>query len=121
MAVWAHPCQAHYHSLEEVAHKLALLVDESTDWAYIFVQLNEALSHVPLSSEGHISAMMDGASSMDAWGWLQQLQICKLLQHKDMVICPEGLNGEPEGLQFTFQELPLRNAATPVNLPSNHS
>ena len=30
------------------------------------------------------------------WGW---------------VVCPEGLNGELEALQFTFQELPLWNAA----------
>ena len=68
MAIWTHPCQAHYHSLEEVAHKFALLVDESADWAYAFVQLNEALSHVPFSSEGHVSTMTDGAPSADAYG-----------------------------------------------------
>ena len=71
------------------------------------------LSHVSLSSKGHISAMMDGVPSMDAHGWLHQLQICKLLKHKDMVVCPEGWNGKLEALQFTFQELPLWNAATP--------
>ena len=48
VVVWAHPHQACYHTLEVVAHKLTLLVDKSTDWVYAFVQLNEALSHVPL-------------------------------------------------------------------------
>ena len=50
---------------------------------------------------------------MDTLGQLHQLQICKLLQHKDMVVCLEGLNGKLEALQFTFQELPLWNTATP--------
>ena len=49
----------------------------------------------------------------DACGWLHQLKICKLLQHKDRVVCPEGLNDELEALQFTFEELPLWDAATP--------
>ena len=52
VVVWVHSCQAHCHSLEEAACKLALLVDESVDWAYTFVWLDEALSHVPLLSEG---------------------------------------------------------------------
>ena len=86
VVVWAHPHQACYYTLEEAAYKLALLVDESMDWAYAFAQLNEALSHVPLFSERHICAMMDGMPSVDAWSWLHQLQICKLLQHKDMVV-----------------------------------
>ena len=30
-----------------------------------------------------------------------------------MVVCPEGLNGEQEALEFSFPELPLWNAATP--------
>ena len=113
VAVWAHPCQAHYHSLEDAAHKLVLLVEESSDWAHAFVWLNEALSHVPLSSEGHIRTMVDGAPSADTHGQLHQLQICKLLQHKDMVVCLEGLNGKLEAWQFTFQEPVLWNAAAP--------
>ena len=75
---------------------------------------------MPLLGEGHISAMMDGMPSTDVCGQLHQLQICKLLQHKDLVVCPEGLNGELEALQFTFQELPLSNAAAPSNPPMNH-
>ena len=63
--------------------------------------------------KGHVSATMDSASSADGHGWLHQLQICKLLQLEGRVVCPEGLNGELEALQFTFLELPLWDAATP--------
>ena len=72
-AVWAHPYQAHFQILEEVAHKLVLLVDDSMDWPYTFIWLNDAVSNVPLSNEGPISAMRDGAPSMDDNGWLHQL------------------------------------------------
>ena len=97
VVVWVHPHQAHYHTLVEAAHKHALLVDESADWAYAFVWLNEILSHVPLLSKGHISTMMGGTPSMDTHDQLHQLQIHKLLQHKDIMVCPEGLNGAPLG------------------------
>ena len=46
---------------------------------------------MPLSSEGH----------------LNQLKVCKLLQCGDQVVCPKGLNGELEPMQFTFPELTL--------------
>ena len=36
----------------------------------------------------------------------------QLLQHEDEVVCPEGLNGELEALQFTFPELPVWDMAT---------
>ena len=36
VVVWTHPYQASYHSLEEAAHKLVLLVDDSADWVYAF-------------------------------------------------------------------------------------
>ena len=57
--------------------------------------------------------MMDGIPSEEAHGQLHQLQVCKLLQHKDIVVCSEGLNGELEALQFTFPELQLWDAAAP--------
>ena len=102
VAVWAYPHQPNYSTLEEAAHKLVLLEDRSADWAYTFVWLNKALSHAPLSSKGHISAMTESAPSGEACSCLHQLQVCKLLQHKDLVVCPEGLNSEMEALQFTF-------------------
>ena len=59
IAVWAYPCQACYTYLADVVCKLLLLMDSSTDWVHVFIQLNEVLSHAPLSSMGHISAMID--------------------------------------------------------------
>ena len=77
------------------------------------MQLNNAISHAPLMNEGHVSTMIDGMPSMDAHGWLHQLQECKLLQHGGKLVCPEGLNGELEAIQFTFPELPLLDMAAP--------
>ena len=93
--------------MEEAAHKLLLLAVDSHNWSYAFVWMNITVSHVPLSSEGHISAMTDSMPSTNACGQLYQLQVQKLLQHSGWVVCPEGLNGEFEALQLTFQELPL--------------
>ena len=62
--VWVHPFQAHHPSLGEVACKLRLLISTSNDWVYAFAQLNEGTLHMPLSSEGHINEMIDGAPSM---------------------------------------------------------
>ena len=112
-AVWAHPYQAHFPTLPEVAHKLVLLADISKDWPYAFVWLNDAVAHAPLSDEEHVSIMMDGMPSSDACSWLHKLQVCKLLQHREKVVCLEGLNGDLEALQFTVPELPLWDAATP--------
>ena len=110
--MWAHLCQAHHHTLEEAAHKLLLSVDNGPDWPYAFVQMNDNVSHAPLSSEGHIGAMTNGMPSTNACGWFHQLQVQKLLQHGSWVVCPEGLNGKLKAVQFTFEELPLWDAAT---------
>ena len=60
--------------------------------------------HTHLSSEGHISVMIDGTPSANACGYLHLLEVCKLLQCGNQVVCPEGLNGELEPMQFTFSE-----------------
>ena len=112
MAMLAHPFQAHYHNLEEVAHKLVLLVDEGPDCPYASVQMNDTMTHVPLSSEGHIGTMTDGMPNMNACGHLHQLQVWMLLQSGSLVVCTEGLNEKLKALQFNFEELPLWNAAT---------
>ena len=52
MAMWAHPHQACLASLVEVAQCLFLLADEGLDWPYAFIQMNDAILHVLLSSEG---------------------------------------------------------------------
>ena len=105
--------KACYSALVEAAHKLMQLVDRSADWVYTFIQLIEALSHTPLSSKDHVSAMMDGTPTADAHSQVQQLQVHKLSQHKDLVVCPDGLNSGVEVSQFTFQELYLRDTANP--------
>ena len=112
-AVWAHPLQACFKVLEEVAHRLVLLGDVGADWPYTFMQLNDAISHVPLMNKGHISTMMYGVPSMDTHGQLHQLQVCKLLQYKGKLVCPEDLNRDLGALQFTFPELPHWDVATP--------
>ena len=93
VAVWAHLHQACHHSLGEAAHKLPLLIDISTNWAYGFTWLNEDALHTPLSSEGHMTAMIAGASSMSTCGCISQLEVCKLLQCGDQVVCLGALNG----------------------------
>ena len=92
VAEWAHPLQAHHPSLGEVAHKLRLLISTGNDWAYTFAQCNEDTLHMPLSSKGHRSVMIDGAPNTNACGCLSQLEVCKLLQYGDQVVCPKGLN-----------------------------
>ena len=47
VAVWTHSCQACIPSLDEVARKLALLINTGEDWVYAFTQLNEGSQHIP--------------------------------------------------------------------------
>ena len=121
VAVWAHPCQTHYTTLADVVWKLMLLMDGSANWVYAFIQLNAVLSHTPLSSMGHFSAMTDGAPSMDTHSWFHKLQVHKLLQCKDLVACPEGLNSQMEALQFTFKKFPSGTLPLLANQPANFS
>ena len=111
-AMWVHPHQGCLSTLVEAAWKLMLLVDNGPDCPYTFIHMNDTILHMPLYNKGHISTMTDGIHSTYACGRLHQLQVWKLLQHGDSVVFPEGLNGEPKALQFSFQELPLWNAAT---------
>ena len=49
---------------------------------------------MPLSSEGHISVIIDGVPGTNPCGHLGQVEVHKLLQCGDQVVCPKGLNGE---------------------------
>ena len=102
--VWIHPHQACLFSLDEVARKLTLLICIGNNWVYAFVQLNEGALHVPLSNEGHISTMIDGALSRSTSGHLQQLGVHKLLQCGDHIVCPKGLNGDLEPVVLSLPE-----------------
>ena len=102
--VWAHPHQACLPSLDEVVRKFTLLIDIGDNWAYAFVWLNKGTLHVPLSSEGHISAMINGALSRSTCGHLCQLQVQWLLQCRSHVVCPEGLNGGLEPVKLSVPQ-----------------
>ena len=81
VVVWAHPHQTCFHTLEEAAHWLMLLINDSADWAYAFAHLNGGPSYTSLSSEGHVSAMTGGMPPQSTCGRLHQLQAWHLLQH----------------------------------------
>ena len=112
VAVWAHPHQVCLASLVEVAQCLILLTDKGVDWPYTFIQMNNAILHVPLSSEGHFSILMEGKPQRNPCGFLHQLQTWRLLQYGEWVVCPGGLNAGIEALVFNFEELPLWHMAT---------
>ena len=59
-AMWAHPCQACLPTLVDAAQKLMLLANKGPSWPYAYMQMNDAMAHTPLSSEGHIGIMTDG-------------------------------------------------------------
>ena len=70
-----------------------LLINSGDNWAYAFVQFNENAQHMPLPKEGHLSAMIDGTPSRKMCGHLHQLDVWQLLQCRDHVVYPKGLNG----------------------------
>ena len=84
--VWAHSYQACLSSLDEVAKKLTLLINLGDNWLYTFVWLNWDAQHVPLSKEGHLSAMMDGMPRKSTCWHLCQLEVHKLIQYGDQVV-----------------------------------
>ena len=110
--VWANPHQGHLTTLVEAACKLALFMDDSPDWLYAFVCISSTTSHAPLLDAGHIGSMTDGTQSVNTCGHLHQLQTWKLLQHREHVVFPKGLNTELEAHCFSFPELPPWDTAT---------
>ena len=61
--VWVHPCKARVPILDEVMRKLALLTSSGFNWPRTFVHFNWDAYHIPLSRDGHLSAMTDGMPS----------------------------------------------------------
>ena len=110
--VWAHPHQGCLTTLAEVACRLTLLMDNGPDWPYAFIHMSSTTHHMPLSDAGHLGAMTDGIHSVNACSHLHQLQKWKLLQHREHVVFPEGLNGELEACHFSFPELLPWDTAT---------
>ena len=87
------------------------LVDEGENWPYAYIRMNNAMTHAPLSSEGHIGTMTGNLPSQNTCSHLHQLCMWQLLQCRSWVVCPDGLNGGLEPLMFNFKELPLWNRA----------
>ena len=119
--VWAHPYQACLSSLDEAVRKITLLLNSGDNWAYAFVWFNEDAQHVPLSKEGHLSTMTDQAPSRNACRHLCQLRVHQLLQCRDQLVYPEGLN---RGLELALISLKASLAqgvnmlGTPAHEPS---
>ena len=108
-SVWMHPHQVHLPPLADVAQNQLLLADEGANWPYVYIRMNNAMDHMPLSSVRHIGVMTSDLPSCNACGHLHQLCMWQLLQCRGQVVCPEGLNGGLEPLMFNIKELPLWN------------
>ena len=78
-AMLTHPHQVHLPTLADTAQNLLLLVDEGANWPYAYIWMNDAVAHVPLSSEGHIGIMTGGLPSCNACSHLHQLHVWQLL------------------------------------------
>ena len=87
------------------------IVDEHADWPYAYIRMNDAMTHMLLSSVGHIGVMTSDLPSWNACGCLHYIWMWKLLQCGGQVVCPDGLNGGLEPTMFNFKELPLWNMA----------
>ena len=106
--VWMHPGQVCHPTLADVVQKLLILADKGADWPYVYIRMNDAMAHVPLS----IGIMTGDLPSQNTCGHLCQLCVWQLLQCRSQVVCPDGLNGGLEALVFNFKELPLWNVAS---------
>ena len=120
MAMWVHTNQVHLSFLDEAVQKLTLLINTGDDWDYAFMQLNKDNQHIPLSSNSHITTMINGVLSRSTLGHPSQLEVCKLLQCGDQVVSPKGLNGGLEPIQISLLEMPVWDMDTlgkPVHEP----
>ena len=74
--------------------------------------MNDTKLHTPLSSKGQLSVLMEGKPQRNTCSFLHQLQAWKLLQSREWVVCPVGLNAGLDALVFEFMELLLWDMAT---------
>ena len=88
---------------EETLRKLALITPSGKNWVYTFEQLNNDAQYAPSLKKGHLSTMINGAPSRNACGHLHHLEVHQLLECKDWVVYPEGLNGNLEPVITPYQ------------------
>ena len=91
--VWVHPCQARISTIDGTAEQFTQLASTGPNWPYALVQLNRDTCHMPLSTEGHLSVMVEGSMSSVPYGMICQLEVCQLLSSGSWVVYSEGLNG----------------------------
>ena len=91
--IWANPCQARVHSMEEVVKELTTWVSSGPNWPYALVQLNEDTCHAPLPKEGHLGILPEGGTNSTVCRRISQLEVCQLLILGLQVAYPIGLNG----------------------------
>ena len=91
--VWVHPYQARVPTIEDAVKKLILLASAGPNWPSTFVQFNGGAHHMPLTKEGHLSAMTEGTTSNIPCRRIHQLEVHQLLHSEAQVVYPKGLNG----------------------------
>ena len=103
--VWVHPYQARFSTIDGAAKQLTQLASTAPNWSYALVQLNGDACHMPLPTEGHLSAMMEENTSSVPYRKICQLEVCQLLGSGSWVVYPKGLNGCQVPVIMTLPEL----------------
>ena len=96
--------------------KLTLITPSGENCIYAFVQFNDDTQYALLPKEGHLSAMIDGVPSRNACRCLCHLEVHQLLQWKDWVVYPEGLNRDLEPVTIPLPVLVACGITTSVDL-----
>ena len=91
--IWVNPYQARVSTMEEVVKQLTALMSNGPDWPYTLVWLNRDACHMPLPKEGHLSILVEGATSSATYRGVSQLEVYQLLSLGSQVIYPVGING----------------------------
>ena len=92
--------------MEEVVKQLTAQVPMESNWPYTLVCLKGNNHQVPVPRKGHLSAMVEGTSSVTC-GWISHLEVHQLLSSDSQVIYPVGLNGcEVPVIAFLPKSLP---------------
>ena len=106
--MWVQPHQDHLSTLVEAAQKLMLLADDSADWLYAFLCMNDTMLHV--------SCVIRDTSALWHIVYTVQMPVVGFTATGVEVAATQWPCGVPRGtkwgVQGSFQELPLWNAAT---------
>ena len=101
---WVHPYQARISTIDSAAEQLTQLASTGPNFPSALVWLNGDACHVPLPTEGHLSVMAEGSTSIVPHRMTWQLEVCQLLSSGSQVVYPEGLNGCQVSVIMTLPE-----------------